>query len=745
MSKRIQELEAALTNAGVPIPGAPMASSKAVNTSHKRPRCLSASGSSADISSVSVDPPKTSGESSGVALGFGTLTIDVENKTRYIGLSGASAYLNEDLWKTDQSRISSRRNSREEVLLSHKEPDPNQDGHVFSPHFFGVDLPSLMDNTTFPPHVEARRLADLYFENASWMYEIIPKEIFFTVHLPHVYPTSASPTQKPISHDVLALVAVVLALGAFFDLDLSFSVAKQRAVQLHSLSVTWLSAHIPQDGALKLDTIPAVQTVHLMVLYQLSTRGRGDGEAAWQLLGMAMRAIQAQGCHRDGSRWNLPERDLEERRRVFWETHTYDRLQSLTFGRPYSLSDTHHDCEMPKSCDTPLPSDMIQTDTEFSHTRWHHHKFRFALLLGRIVDEAFAAKHPTYSVIMQLDREINDFYVKLPKWMLCESVTDPIKNLQPGSGTGQRVFLRKDAQTFSFANMIFMTKLLLHRGPFCRALMHSQGEGPKSIYESSVISLTEAARAIINISRGLFTLHPTLACRMWYFVFHSFTAATCLAVLVIVAPSHPLAPLAFDSVQMALELFGLAEGDMAEIAQERVGRLAGKAKDVLEGWRQASGCENNEGPNGRFPESNIRGKPEDLLGASTTLVRIQPTDDTAVDPEAVADALGGQGDTGSFQVPRQLVDLFQVPYASGISRIPFPSSMDPTWGWSDESFMNYLNSAQAIGDDHTLTQDQWMMNTTANVDLNVDGFDLSSFIQNGVTAWMNSDLNGPLG
>lgn len=738
MSKRIQELEAALTNAGVPIPGAPMAFSKAVNASNKRPRCSSASESSTDFSSVSADPPKTSGESSDVALGFGTLTIDVENKTRYIGLSGASAYLNEDLWKTGQSRIPSRRNSHEELLLSDMEPVPNQDD------LFGFELPPLMDDAAFPPYAEARRLAGLYFENGSWMYEIIPKEIFFTVHLPHVYPTSASPTQKPIPHDVLALVAVVLALGTFFDLDLSFSVAKQRAAQLHSLSVTWLSAHIPQDGVLKLDTIPAVQTVHLMVLYQLSTRGRGDGEAAWQLLGMAMRAIQAQGCHRDGSRWNLPERDLEERRRVFWETHTYDRLQSFTFGRPYSQSDTHHDCEMPKSCDTPLPSDTLRTDTEFSHTRWHHHKFRFALLLGRIVDEAFAAKHPTYSIIMQLDREINDFYVELPKWILCESVMDPMKDLQPGSGTGQRVFLRKDAQIFSLANMIFVTKLHLHRGPFCRALMHTQGEALKSRYESSVISLTEAARAIINISRGLFTLHPTLTCRMWYFLFHSFTAAICLAVLVIVAPFHPLAPLAYDSVQMALELFSLAEGDMAEVARERVGRLAGKAKDVLEGWRQASGHENDEGPNGRFPESNIRGKPEDLLGASTTLIRIQLTDDTAVDPEAVVDALGGQGDTGPFLVPRQLVDLVHVPYASGISRIPFPSSMDPTWGWSDESFMNYLNSAQANGDDSTLTQDQWM-NPTTNIDLNVDGFDLSSFIQNGATAWMNSNLNTPLG
>ena len=33
------------------------------------------------------------------------------------------------------------------------------------------------------------------------------------------------------------------------------------------------------------------------------------------------------GLHRDGSKWNLPEIQTEERRRVFWECHTADVLQ----------------------------------------------------------------------------------------------------------------------------------------------------------------------------------------------------------------------------------------------------------------------------------------------------------------------------------------------------------------------------------------------------------------------------------
>jgi hypothetical protein len=115
---------------------------------------------------------------------------------------------------------------------------------------------------------------------------------------------------------------MVFSLGILFDLSLPVDNVRNRASDFYDLAVAALNLSIP----LKVDTIPAVQTLHLMALYFLSTRGENGGDAAWQVLGMAMRSIQAQGCHRDGSRWGLPQRELEERRRVFWETHTYDRL-----------------------------------------------------------------------------------------------------------------------------------------------------------------------------------------------------------------------------------------------------------------------------------------------------------------------------------------------------------------------------------------------------------------------------------
>jgi hypothetical protein len=143
---------------------------------------------------------------------------------------------------------------------------------------------------------------------------------------------------------------------------------------------------------------------------------------------------------------------------------------------------------MPQSCDTPLPSDTDVTNSTWSHTRWHTHKFRFAILLGRIVDLVFSVKHPAYSVIMQLDREINQHYNELPAWIICDAVKNPVREL-PAHPTGAESDMRRDAQIASLANMYFLTLLHLHRGPFCRALMLNAKNLTNSRYAASIASL----------------------------------------------------------------------------------------------------------------------------------------------------------------------------------------------------------------------------------------------------------------
>ncbi|KAK7050534.1 fungal-specific transcription factor domain-containing protein [Favolaschia claudopus] len=770
MTKRIHELEAALVAAGLSIPsGSGNASTAAASTTQenegraKRQRTSSMSDSaspSASSETVSTSSRSTMSmnttvmpvDTTDLTLGFGTLTIDVENRSRYVGPSGGAAYLNAELWKSQTpDRTGRTAADRGEDNTAQPSASPRRSSHV--------EAQIIATMGCLPPYDEAVRIASLYFKNAAFMYEVIPEKIFFSTHLPTIYPDSMNP-YLPAQLHVLALTAIVLALGTLFDLSVPVDTVRPRAAPFYDLAVAALNITVP----LNIDTIPAVQTLHLMALYFLSTQGETGGEPAWQLLGMAMRSIQAQGCHRDGSRWELPSQELEERRRVFWETLMYDRLQSFTFGRPYAQGDDHYDCEMPQSCDTPLPSDNDAVQSSWSHTGWHTHKFRFAIILGRIVDKVFSVKLPAYAVIMDLDREINANYDELPRWIICDAVENPVKEL-PAHALGAESDMRRNAQIASLANMYFLTLLHLHRGPFCRALMMDAKNLENSRYAASIVSLHRAARAMINIARGLFALHPAITSRMWYWLFHSFTAAVCQAVLVIVAPSHPLAHAAFESMQAAAELFARADGERAKSAAVRVGWLAAQASRTMEAYRAAqmrqspttSQSSNAAGPKLAFPTSNIREIPAELLGTSTKLVRAQPEEAfSSPSPSSVPPPHlhAADGNVGGFQFAsdgrphsgfstsmmqhEQLWAPQAPPQRAGSTGSPL------TWSeYGDGGYRNIpsaLNSNPPYVDHNSISQGQQGQSHFQAMDssmyASVDGFDLSRFIQSGANAWL---------
>ncbi|KAJ8072235.1 hypothetical protein AAF712_007777 [Marasmius tenuissimus] len=646
MSKRIQELETALINAGVPVPGLPHAVAKRTTAaSHKRSR--SSPGRETDSESESSFAHSNGSlESTDVTMGFGTLTIDPHNRAKYIGLSGASAFLSADTWS----------------CLYDKRQENETDADYASGNEIQLKLLSKM--AVLPPYEEAVRLARLYFFNNSYMYEVIPEEIFMKEHLPATYERFTAPGGH-VAPDTLSLVCMVLATGQYFDLSRPLEELRPRVTEIFEVAVYALNISNTVNGATTPRTIQGIQALHLMSTYQITVRGDSGAEAGWQILGMVCRSLQAQGLHRDGSRWGLAHRELEERRRVFWETYTFDRLQSFALGRPYALIDAHHDCEMPTTSDQPLPSDHDNSNT-FSHTRFHHHKFRWAILIGRIVDLAFSTKQLTYDIIKQVDREINDYYFSLPTWIRCPAVTRPVedsvwKRVCPKAhsrphgtspdfltGLGKAEHQRRDAQIYTLANSIFVAILLLHRGPFCKALMLEPQELVRSPYESSVSRVTSAATSIINIARGLYVLHPAHTTRVWYWLFHVFTAAICQAVFVHTAPFHPLAPQAFKSLQVALELFDRAETRVQIVARGRLETLAQKASAAMDKFLSSSFAKsrtrkdagaspelqgnlpfppssaavNKQGAPARFPESYLRGATEDFLGTSTKFVRM---------------------------------------------------------------------------------------------------------------------------
>lgn len=180
----------------------------------------------------------------------------------------------------------------------------------------------------------------------------------------------------------------------------------------------------------------------------------------------------------------------------------------------------------------------------------------------------------------------------------------------------------------------------------------------------------------------------------------------------------------------ALEMFNAAEGDMAKAASGRISRLAEKAKIVIEEWREqqtreavqaadtpttpgsSSGSSRSTADSGRFPESNLREMPDDLLGTSTTLVRLPPRRHH------------------ERHTPFRSMEPVSPNYMS--SWLPLPSSSAMPVGWSDETFMNYLNTAQV--DTSRWPADGYGL-YGGEGGVNVDGFDLSGFIEDGANAW----------
>jgi hypothetical protein len=104
MMKRILELETALTEAGVQVPGDSQSTSTDRAKTNKRAR---ASGDIDSEAPVKIESTSSTVESevSDVPLGFGTLTIDPKNLSRFVGLSSGLAYLDDSTWGSSKSKV----------------------------------------------------------------------------------------------------------------------------------------------------------------------------------------------------------------------------------------------------------------------------------------------------------------------------------------------------------------------------------------------------------------------------------------------------------------------------------------------------------------------------------------------------------------------------------------------------------------------------------------------------------------
>ncbi|KAI0641862.1 fungal-specific transcription factor domain-containing protein [Trametes meyenii] len=508
-----------------------------------------------------------------------------------------------------------------------------------------------------PDHAKARRLANIYFKHAAWMYSPLPEAEFEETIFSRVYEQQMETEPSPMDAHRLAVLCFVLGLGALLDLDsrpLSSEAAHYYQLGRAALSLV---------SILESQSIPAIQALILMCHYMFLSFVEGP---RWALMGLAVKLAQSLGLHRDSGRWNLDGKETFRRRSLFYELYTYDSWQSLTYGRPPSFAPAFIDCKMPEE---PIKND--QGELEMSFAAWKH-RFSFKCL-GVVHERAFGATVPRYSVIVELDKKVRDFYVppslRVPGFggssMEAPHVQPPIEL------TMQRYI------AFAIKEM---TLFYLHRGFFARALEESPGDPLGSKYAPSVLAAYNCACTFVGLIRSLYSQHPGLTVRMWFLFTHVFSCSIVLGSIATKCPTMALAPSALSNLDSALSLFNEVS-DNARAAKVLPVLRKLKARAVA-----AKQAVSNTSPNPNVSQSptDVLVKEEDeelaALGGKTRLVsRKTPPHSSPSSPQGSSQQSASpveQGDRDAYMQPDS------PPVASPESPVPAPAADGAQWGGS---------------------------------------------------------------
>ncbi|TFK91717.1 hypothetical protein K466DRAFT_541117 [Polyporus arcularius HHB13444] len=459
---------------------------------------------------------------------------------------------------------------------------------------------------SLPDHAKARELVNLYYKHAAWMYTPIPEAEFEECIFSRVYDQRMDTDPSPMDSHRLAVLCLVLGLGALLDLDKpSLSAEAMRYYQLGR-------AALSVDSVLESQSIPAIQALILMCHYMFLSFVEGP---RWALMGLAVKLAQSLGLHRDSGRWNLDSKETFRRRSLFYELYTYDSWQSLTYGRPPSFATAFIDCQMAQE-----PTRNDQGELEMSFAEWKH-RFSFKCL-SVVHEQAFGAKVPRYHAIGELDKKVRDFYVppslRVPGFGGA-STDDP--HVQPPIELTMQRYVAFAIREISL--------FYLHRGFFAKALEDHPGDPLGSKYAPSVLAAYNSACSFVGLVRSLYSQHPGLTERMWFLFTHVFSCTIVLGSIATKCPSMALAPSALSNLDSALNLFN----DVSTAGNARAAKVLPvlrKLKDRALAAKQSVnlGSSSSMGVPRHSEETAIKKEDEELaaLGGKTRLIsRKSPT------------------------------------------------------------------------------------------------------------------------
>lgn len=145
---------------------------------------------------------------------------------------------------------------------------------------------------------------------------------------------------------------------------------------------------------------------------------------SWSLLGNAIRAAQAIGLHRDGSKLGLDAITTERRRRLWALIFYMDKTTSILLGRPQAIQEFHCDTlppsdvdidTMPRSARPYVPRTRPRPNTPPGVFLFVAIRHELTRLTGKIVEHFQNLASPRrYADVVALDEELEKFRKDIP-------------------------------------------------------------------------------------------------------------------------------------------------------------------------------------------------------------------------------------------------------------------------------------------------------------------------------------------
>ncbi|KIW44288.1 uncharacterized protein PV06_05308 [Exophiala oligosperma] len=399
----------------------------------------------------------------------------------------------------------------------------------------------------------------------------------------------------------LALLFVILAIGAYLDCPLESTPDTKRDYEEASLRFYWASRRaIVLAPSFYGESTDLVRAGVLITRYLIQTQRLAE---SWLTVGFAARIGIAQGLHVDGDKWGLPKRSTETRRRLWGHLYTLDRMISLALGRPSVISDAQSILEEPQNIfvddmtDDEAHSAQPQPLTNPTISAMASFEYRLAKVIGQIQEACFQFHAASYRDVLALDKKLMRWKDTLPHYFALE---DPDLSLDETHGylKWQRLYLHT---SFHFA------RITLHRPFLLRYSMTNR-------YEFSRHACLSSARADLGTRLNNHTTDAAKRYATSLAAHQLFNSAIILGIIAVREVKSPQTPGVVEDLEAYCEMqrsemwlseFGLAEIKVVEMCiaklKQQLQNSAQRNTGTQRQTPEASQVPNLDGPSNVVP------------------------------------------------------------------------------------------------------------------------------------------------